>query len=126
MSEKHYPYYGGNFDRIIFDGDGSVWVSEAKLRDVESENASLKGAARGLGRLCDRYKAENDQLKSLMKLDESTISVLNACMDDLNAENFRLRELVRYAWDVALHPQLFGDGSYLLRRMCDLGIEDDS
>jgi uncharacterized CHY-type Zn-finger protein len=28
MSEKHYPYIGGAFDRIIFDGDGSVWVKE--------------------------------------------------------------------------------------------------
>jgi len=37
MSEKHYPYIGGSFDRIIFDGDGSVWVPEpenAKLREV--------------------------------------------------------------------------------------------
>lgn len=34
MSEKHYPYFGGSFDRIIFDGDGSVWVPEA-------ENATL-------------------------------------------------------------------------------------
>ena len=37
MSEKHYPYYGGNFDRIIFDKDGSVWVPEAenaKLREL--------------------------------------------------------------------------------------------
>lgn len=30
MSEKHYPYFGGSFDRIIFDGDGSVWVPEAE------------------------------------------------------------------------------------------------
>lgn len=28
MSEKHLPYIGGNFDRIIFDGDGSTWVCE--------------------------------------------------------------------------------------------------
>jgi hypothetical protein len=37
MSTKHYPYMGGNFDRIIFDGDGSVWVPEsenAKLREL--------------------------------------------------------------------------------------------
>lgn len=41
----------------------------------------------------------------------------------LKAENEKLRKLVRDMWDVALHPQLFGDGSYLLRRMRDLGIE---
>ena len=37
MSTKHYPYMGGNFDRIIFDGDGSVWVPESendKLREL--------------------------------------------------------------------------------------------
>lgn len=28
MSEKHLPYDGGDFDRIVFDGDGSVWVRE--------------------------------------------------------------------------------------------------
>ena len=28
MSEKHLPYIGGNFNRIIFDGDGSTWVRE--------------------------------------------------------------------------------------------------
>lgn len=41
----------------------------------------------------------------------------------LRDQNAKLRELVRDMWDVALHPQLFGDGSYLLGRMCDLGIE---
>jgi hypothetical protein len=37
MSTKHYPYHGGSFDRIVFDGDGSVWVREsenAKLREL--------------------------------------------------------------------------------------------
>ena len=37
MTEKHYPYCGGSFDRIIFDKDGSVWVPEtdnAKLREL--------------------------------------------------------------------------------------------
>ena len=28
MSEKHLPYIGGNFDRIVFNGDGSTWVRE--------------------------------------------------------------------------------------------------
>lgn len=44
-------------------------------------------------------------------------------LDRLEAENAKLRELVRGMWDVALHPQLFGDGSYLLMRMRELGIE---
>lgn len=44
MSEKHYPYFGGSFDRIVFDGDGSVWVPEAenaKLRELGGEVASI-------------------------------------------------------------------------------------
>lgn len=40
-------------------------------------------------------------------------------------ENAKLRDLVRELWDVALHPETFGDGSYLLGRMRDLGIEVD-
>lgn len=37
MTEKHYPYCGGSFDRIIFDKDGSMWVPETentKLREL--------------------------------------------------------------------------------------------
>lgn len=45
--------------------------------------------------------------------------------DMLKAENEKLRELVRDIWDVALHPETFGDGSHLLRRIHDLGIEID-
>ena len=41
MSTKHYPFYGGSFDRIIFDGDGSVWVPE-------SENAKLRDSIKAL------------------------------------------------------------------------------
>ena len=47
MSTKHYPFYGGSFDRIIFDGDGSVWVPEsenAKLRElVRFANKTVEG-----------------------------------------------------------------------------------
>lgn len=70
MSEKHYPYYGGAYDRIVFDKDGSVWVPESeisKLRYLESENASLRGAAQGLGELCDDYKSENAKLRELVR-----------------------------------------------------------
>lgn len=41
----------------------------------------------------------------------------------LKAENEKLRELCASMWDAALHPETFGDGSYLLRRMRELGIE---
>lgn len=42
---------------------------------------------------------------------------------ELESENAKLRTLVRDVWDAALHPETFGDGSHLLRRMRDLGIE---
>lgn len=50
---------------------------------------------------------------------------LEYLIGDLREENAKLRELVLDMWDVALHPQLFGDGSRLLMRMRDLGIEVD-
>ena len=34
MSEKHYPCAGGEFDRIVFDGDGSVWTRERTCKDA--------------------------------------------------------------------------------------------
>lgn len=43
----------------------------------------------------------------------------------IQEENEKLKKLCADMWDVALHPQLFGDGSYLLRRILDLGIEVD-
>lgn len=42
MSEKHYPYYGGSFDRIIFDKDGSVWVHEEESVKLREENVKLR------------------------------------------------------------------------------------
>lgn len=41
----------------------------------------------------------------------------------LKSENAKLRELVVLLWDTALHPNAFGDGSYLMERMRELGIE---
>ena len=84
--------------------------------DLDSENASLRGAAQGLGSLCDDYKAENAKLREQgARLFDKTL--------ELATENAKLRELVAVIWDVALHPELFGDGSYWLRRMRELGIE---
>lgn len=40
MSEKHYPYIGGAFDRIVFDGDGSVWVKQRTCRIVPKPSDS--------------------------------------------------------------------------------------
>ena len=45
---------------------GTVNQSE-EIERLKAENASLKGAAQGLGELCDKYKAENDKLRKLCK-----------------------------------------------------------
>lgn len=46
MSVKHYPYVGGSFDMIVFDGDGSIWVPERTCKLVkehfESSGASYR------------------------------------------------------------------------------------
>lgn len=34
---------------------------------LKAENASLRGAAQGLGELCDKYKAENAKLRKLVR-----------------------------------------------------------
>ena len=36
-----------------------------RVRKAEAESASLRGAAQGLGELCDKYKAENAKLRKL-------------------------------------------------------------
>ena len=53
MTEKHYPYCGGSFDRIIFDKDGSVWVPEtenAKLRELMKDALIYLSAWMGHGK----------------------------------------------------------------------------
>ena len=77
MSTKHYPFYGGSFDRIIFDGDGSVWVPE-------SENAKLRDEI-------DQWH----RLTAGIELPEYPITEFQP--KDLERENTKLRELVQFA-----------------------------
>lgn len=44
---------------------GTVDQSE-RITELESENASLRGAVQGLGELCDKYKVENAKLRELL------------------------------------------------------------
>ena len=46
---------------------GMLSVVSRHIDALESENASLRGAAHGLGELCDKYKAENDKLRKLAR-----------------------------------------------------------
>lgn len=92
-----------------------------------------KDRCRRLTALLDKSRNEKEALTRRIRDNSEEAKTARALADgleweveDLKVENEKLRELVRDMWDVALHPQLFGDGSYLLRRMCDLGIEDDS
>lgn len=50
-----------------------------RVEKLESENASLRGAAQGLGELCDRYKAENDDLRRLANIDAKLFFLMNQC-----------------------------------------------
>ena len=96
MSEKHYPYIGGGFDRIIFDGDESVWVPEA-------ENARLLS-----------------QLAEWKRVAESKQDIIDH-MRDANAENRKLRELVDYMTPIAWHAA----SEHERNHMHELGIEVD-
>lgn len=88
MSEKHYPYIGGGFDRIIFDGDGSVWVPEAEnvklLKELEAEHV----LAETLGHYHEDVKAENEKLRKLVQgfLSEHAdyLGDGNYCIEDLD------------------------------------------
>lgn len=77
MSEKHYPYIGGSFDRIVFDGDGSVWVPE-------SENASLRERITTQKQTIQAYRDESREWREVA--------------EHAQAENAKLRELVRDMW----------------------------
>lgn len=55
-----------------------------------------------------------------------TIWELREKCGELQDERDELRELVRDMWDAALHSETFGDGSHLLMRMRECGIEADS
>ena len=97
--------------------------------DLDSENASLRGAAQGLGRLCDDYKAENAKLREQgARLFDKTL--------ELATENAKLRELMRDTYDCICEMYRYMDGRYacedaedddaygpILRRMRELGIE---
>ena len=56
MSEKHLPYIGGNFDRIVFDGDGSTWVRE----QLDTRYSELFGTPERAARTLEEF--ELDQL----------------------------------------------------------------
>lgn len=80
--------------------------------------------------IVDEMEAENAKLREDMEDLEGYDQMLRDRLRQetelrvkAEAENAKLRELVLVMWDVALHPQLFGDGSYLLGRMRELGIE---
>lgn len=66
MSEKHYPYIGGGFNRIIFDGDESVWVSEAENKKLQAELKAEHALAETLGHYHEAAKAENEKLRLLV------------------------------------------------------------
>lgn len=65
MSEKHYPYIGGSFDRIVFDGDGSVWVPESENAKLQDENARLRSCLSDDAENARQIMAENFKMREL-------------------------------------------------------------
>lgn len=119
-----------------------ISANEAIIAELRAENERLRSclsdATENRRLIMGEYKQlreENERLRQELAIREASeqekvIDYLSGQSVDwedryraLVSDNAKLCELVRDMWDVALHPQLFGDGSYLLRRMCDLGIE---
>lgn len=85
---------------------------------LQAENASLRGAAQGLGELCDKYKAENAKLwDELDRMTEAVEALHSAPLEDqlvqaLNVAD-KLRELAQRMW------RLERFGCYGCRQECD-------
>lgn len=94
--------------------DADEWYMY-RIRILEAQNKRLRKWYTSL--------RESQQREFARSCESATNNSLK--FGKLSDDNAKLRELVRDMWDAALHPQLFGDGSHLLRRMCDLGIEVD-
>jgi hypothetical protein len=116
----------------------STVLASEEFEQLESENASLRGAVQGLGELCDQYKTENDKLRKFAKIDTEDIDTMSCLVDDLRAENAKLRELVHKqdALTKAVHAYWAGGerslddfnvlmdaNAQVLTLMSELGIE---
>ena len=75
MSEKHYPYIGGSFDRIVFDGDGSVWVPEAEQAKLREVMADLWNDAVTRMDFVDRHEFIDKFLDRLRNLDMEVLEI---------------------------------------------------
>lgn len=73
----------------------------------------------------DSLIARVNEVEGCMHRQSNELGRLNKAVRRYKEENAKLRKMVRELWDVALHPETFGDGSYLLGRIRDLGIEVD-
>lgn len=104
MSEKHYPYIGGSFDRIVFDGDGSVWVPE-------SENASLRERITTQKQTIQAYRDESREWREVA--------------EHAQAENAKLRELCSEMLLYIVYPYVCVKPSVLVERARELRVEVD-
>ena len=112
MTEKHYPYCGGSFDRIIFDKDGSVWVPE-------TENAKLREE------LADAPKCET--CEAMLDCDECLrADGSHKERRRLSAENAKLRELLKDALIYLFAWIGYGKPEWIVEKARELGIEVDA
>lgn len=103
--------------------DFSKAMTDVQLAYIEAERRVVK------------LKAENERLENRLAQfalfsavvgdPASEFASLRRELHRVESDNAKLRELVLGMWDVAVHPELFGDGSYLLKRMHEAGIEVD-
>lgn len=111
-----------------------------RVRKAEAESASLRGAAQGLGELCDQFKAENAKLgreNAELRDEIEHLLIKRQLIEDVNTE---LRELVLDMWRFTgtackKYPRLFdpaAQGGQVVQlnmidafdqRMRELGIE---
>ena len=55
MSEKHLPGIGGMFSRLVFDGDGTVWVPERTCKFKPFKNQRSEIISEGVCSECSAY-----------------------------------------------------------------------
>ena len=111
MSEKHYPYTGGGFDRIIFDGDESVWVPEAENARLREELAKARDPQR-IGGQADpsSFVYALEQLREFRwqhaTNDEDAIPYINNVAAAHERENAKLHEDME---DLEAYDQILRD-----------------
>lgn len=93
-------------------------VTEWLMRSRDSEDSD-EWLEKRIDELEDEVAEQSDDIEALVW----DRDVCRRSAQQAQDENAKLRELVVLLWDTALHPNTLGDGSYLMYRMRELGVE---